>query len=520
MANHTESTPGSERGRTGRLAAHGLALLMTGWGLVIGMQYHVPLAALWGVPKSWPVLWAGVWTLLAALALLAALRGAPPLRRGPWPEQKPLAGLLLIVGAGALAYLFLLQPVRGPIAALHFGFCGGVFALGSLLAKIRPDRKARSLGSVLELFLTLAVIGAFTGEITLRGLARVSNSPLLSRQDDGAASMLARYRMQPGTIRYGYPANSMGDYDDEPGASDQAGSFVVAIGDSFSNGVVPLPFHFTSVAESAVSGLSVYNMGAPAIGPDEYLHLIRNEIPALGPAAVVVNLFIGNDLDAVKPDNRPKGFLWDWLDKERWLLFLVPTRLSAVREEEGLTEGEINAFASHEAGVPLRAPVEELEVIYPWLTDVTLEESRFAPRTFLEVEHKRAAASCLPDPPWLAPLKERLLAMNSACAGTPFGVMLIPDEFQVEDALWKDVASRDPDLGLVRTRPQDLLVPFLNEQGIPVLDLLPLLRAVPPLADGKQHLFHMRDTHLNARGNRVVGLALSEFVVELVDPSL
>jgi hypothetical protein len=45
-----------------------------------------------------------------------------------------------------------------------------------------------------------------------------------------------------------------------------------------------------------------------------------------------------------------------------------------------------------------------------------------------------------------------------------------------------------------------------------VLDLPPPLRAVPPLADGRRHLYHLRDTHFNARGNRAAGWALAEFV--------
>ena len=51
---------------------------------------------------------------------------------------------------------------------------------------------------------------------------------------------------------------------------------------------------------------------------------------------------------------------------------------------------------------------------------------------------------------------------------------------------------------------------WLSRQGIPTVDLLPPLLAVEPLADGRRHLFHLRDTHFNARGNDVAGKALAE----------
>jgi hypothetical protein len=66
---------------------------------------------------------------------------------------------------------------------------------------------------------------------------------------------------------------------------------------------------------------------------------------------------------------------------------------------------------------------------------------------------------------------------------------------------------------LERDLPQRVLAEWLSEQGIPYLDLLPILRAVPPLPDGRRHLYHLRDTHFNARGNDVAGRALAAFLM-------
>jgi hypothetical protein len=52
----------------------------------------------------------------------------------------------------------------------------------------------------------------------------------------------------------------------------------------------------------------------------------------------------------------------------------------------------------------------------------------------------------------------------------------------------------------------------MKERGIAALDLLPRLRAQEPLPDGRRHLYHLRDTHFNARGNEAAGAALAELV--------
>ncbi|MGB3969125.1 MAG: hypothetical protein WBO45_20490, partial [Planctomycetota bacterium] len=54
------------------------------------------------------------------------------------------------------------------------------------------------------------------------------------------------------------------------------------------------------------------------------------------------------------------------------------------------------------------------------------------------------------------------------------------------------------------------------EQGIPCLDLLPVLLAVPPLADGNRHLYLRNDTHWNARGNAVAARALAPWLRNLL----
>ena len=96
--------------------------------------------------------------------------------------------------------------------------------------------------------------------------------------------------------------------------------------------------------------------------------------------------------------------------------------------------------------------------------------------------------------------------------GPKLRVVVIPDEFQVEDALW-DEAVREPDApGLDRLQPQRRILRWCGERGVPCLDLWPAFRAVPPLEDGDRHLYHDRDSHLNARGHEIVARELVDFV--------
>ena len=99
----------------------------------------------------------------------------------------------------------------------------------------------------------------------------------------------------------------------------------------------------------------------------------------------------------------------------------------------------------------------------------------------------------------------------------PLAVLLVPDEFQVEDELWQSVLAAPEMLQLDRDMPQRLLSAWMTEQDIEYVDLLPRLRALDPLADGRIHAYHARDTHFNARGNAVAAQGLAELVARCLD---
>jgi hypothetical protein len=105
--------------------------------------------------------------------------------------------------------------------------------------------------------------------------------------------------------------------------------------------------------------------------------------------------------------------------------------------------------------------------------------------------------------------------IERAAGEVPLAFVLIPADFQVDDRLWDEIVAaaeeeRDRDLS------QRRVVEWFEGRGRAVLDLLPILRSVEPLEDGRRHLYHLRDTHFNAKGNEVAGKALGEFVQRLL----
>jgi hypothetical protein len=230
---------------------------------------------------------------------------------------------------------------------------------------------------------------------------------------------------------------------------------------------------------------------------------------------VVIDVFVGNDLvfpREVTPTLDP--ILRSWFDRRNALVWLVPDRLWRIAREKhsrgddhrspvGTPQGEL--------ATPEDTPGETVEEQFPWVVDPWHEQPTFSEKTFVQIERLRADGICRSNSQPLDAVEECLSSMKRVCGTTPLAVMLIPDQLQVDDDVWRTVDAAAPG-ELERDRAQRILVPWLADHGIPCLDLLPILRAAPPLADGRRHVYHARDTHFNTRGNRIAGEALAEFV--------
>ena len=238
--------------------------------------------------------------------------------------------------------------------------------------------------------------------------------------------------------------------------------------------------------------------GPAGAGPLEHVAL------PIEPDLVVIQLFLGNDVAAAAPDQVTST---RWYDADSYLAVVLWYRLQILREAEfiALADIEDEFDPTH----------EDLQVKYPWLADPFLEEPSMSGEVYSHLMHRRAWAITLPH----ADVHERFFAalekLERAAGEVPLAFVLIPDEFQVEDDLWEEIVSKSE-----KSRDRDLsqrrVLEWLNSRGRAVLDLLPILRSVEPLEDGRRHLYHLRDTHFNARGNEIAGGALGGFVQQLL----
>jgi hypothetical protein len=416
--------------------------------------------------------------------------------------RRPRVGAARIARSLLYAIVFLfaalcLQPFRGDVAAACGAAAGALFFVLVAAAGARPAGQL----DVIATNVCAILVGA---ELTLHLVAWIKPSPLFAQLGSDAGQRVESLRMPNKPRAGGIPYNSWGDYDTEPSRKKPGECLAVTIGDSFAAGVVPHAWHFTTVAERALPGCSVYNMGQVRIGPREYRYLLEKNALGLNPDIIVIDLFIGNDLSddyGCNPSPFRKLF-----DRENLLVYTVPRRLTAWAGERR------RLGAGQQVGVP-QMDNALADVGFPWLTDPLKEQESSSPEEYLRLEARRAREICAPEasryyPDFFVALDE----LVKSAGQTRLAFLLIPDELQVEDDLWNQVTSANPGLALDRERPQRVVGEWLKARNVPYLDLLPLMRAAPAWTDGKKHFYHLRDTHFNARGNELAGKALADFL--------
>lgn len=451
----------------------------------------------------------------AGAVLLCVVGGVAQLTRARKHAVPPVVLLdLFVLGVAAIAIQVVgSNNYKVILFQLAFSICFGIFAL---LRWFDGWRTARRRGPVrfAELWLFRLCLTLVLLEVGLRITASLVSSPLLATDAETVQAAMNRFRYAPGERHWGFPVNE-GSHNDEEFAPGPRAT-VAVVGDSFSFGIVPHYFHFTTVAERALPGVHVHNLGYPGIGPGAYLHLVETEVLALNPDLVVISLFLGNDLSEVSRWNSERGFLPSICDRRNVLSFLLPSRLLTLGSDAEFDIGRTTGD-SFPPSVSIPGP-EDLIEFMPWLTDPTVEKPLLSEEIYLRVESKRARLIHHADGfRGYELLFACLSRIREVLGPIPMAVQLIPDHFQVDEQLWSDVSERLAGYDLDRDLPQRRLRAWLTDQDIPFLDLLPVLRAQPLDPDGSRHLYHARDTHFNARGNRVAGEELAEFLEARLD---
>lgn len=457
----------------------------------------------WLVPYRWFAV-----AMTAIALLVAGARRRSGIQAG--------GGLNVAQVLRGLAYAGLFAFAAGSVAFAWGGFEFSRLAIrsiffSSLLTGVSVWLLVLMLGSprrwrrwtwpldVVALNLIFAFIAA---ELVLTFYARLSPTPLL--WDEGSVVSLIEANRLPQSMRpFGFRPNSGGFHDEEFFAADDDDFVVALLSDSFGLGVVPYRYNFATIAEQqlrrdlAAPGrrVAVHNFGIASLDLTGYAWLLQHEVPDTNPTLVVLAVFVGNDIAGfTQRRNRYYALQYTRLfDLLRKLLAVG----NAVRGSGWLIDG---------------TPPQDPEP--PHLHDPALEPPTMSRLKFLTIEAERFEKLHTRD----AKIQRHYAAFFEALdffhrqLGDRLMVMIIPDEYQVNDELFAEILGQVPDdpTNYVRDYPQQRIRDFCERRRIPVLDLLDRLR------EGQQtaRVYHLHDTHWNARGNRIAGEAMAQFILE------
>lgn len=335
--------------------------------------------------------------------------------------------------------------------------------------------------------------------------AEFSNSPLLWN-DSTISSNIQRLRMKAGSSYFNFKINSDGYHDTEFLKQGEGNLLVAVLADSFGVGVVPFDYNYTTVAERCMQqklgrsyqAIAVNNYGIVDIGMREYFYLLQEEILATRPSYVVLSVFVGNDIVATAEQWMGRYCLQGW--RVGGLLRRLFRLGRSIR-----AGGHVHTIG--------RTSRHTARTIPQYVDKTSLEPAHMSEKEFLEIESDRVKV-CNTGKDNVEEMYRdflQILGQFKKVLGDRLIVVLIPDEFQVNDKLYGEIMARQPHSDdFDRDYPQKRISEFCRENNISLLDLLPLLRSAQ-LVD---RTYHLNDTHWNANGNRESGLAICDFILE------
>jgi hypothetical protein len=243
--------------------------------------------------------------------------------------------------------------------------------------------------------------------------------------------------------------------------------------------------------------VEMVNLSGPGYQPTEQLEMLRQFAGALHPDLILHGFFVGNDFQL-----RIKAEFVD----------LLGLPLNRFRDSRHFRPQHFLLFQW------LRglAKVVSDQILNVWDRYRGLPPGTYSEREFLRIERQRMqvcrwdASEAMNWPRTLRSL--RGIRSETAHLGARYAMVILPDQFQVEDSLMNRLLVDDPsgeevmDLFL----PQGTLVNECSKSGVPVLDLLPVFRNQGEMGG----LYASRDTHLSDRGNQLAAEHILEFLLD------
>ena len=366
------------------------------------------------------------------------------------------------------------------------------------LARQTISRPWRVLDAVLMPILVILLL--LEGTLTLWARYATSHLPIDATSIEAT---LAMYRQKPYHRHFNFTFNSGGYHDVEFfRATDE--DFVVALhSDSFGIGSVPYAYNFATVAERQLQEtlgqqyrrVAVHNFSVAGIRMPEHAYLLHTESLQTSPTYVVLCVYVGS-IKGFTPTKRRRYIFQNW---RTWIVTKGVFARRAGKAEDGI-------------GTSLRSSEESDDGVPDYIHDPQKEPPLFSEPDFLNLMSRRLEIVNPMSPRTQRKYREFFPALGQfhSWLGDKLLVVVIPDEYQVNDELYqKLIAPKEHPDHYERDYPQQRIRDYCEEHGIPLLDLLPVLAE----ANRDERVYHLRETHWNARGNALGGREIAKFIL-------
>lgn len=258
----------------------------------------------------------------------------------------------------------------------------------------------------------------------------------------------------------------------------------------------------------------VIDGGCGGWGTGQQLLYLRTEGLAYQPDLVLLAFFVGNDVGdnslELQLDGRREAALKPYFERgpdgALTLLPPSPPPPTALERLAGVLRLHSTAYNFLESGVLRKLGRDDL--LMAWRTLDALERPRYQGNEVYRVRlnDRWREAWALTD------ALVEAVRDEAVGYGSRFGLVLVPTRGQVSDQAWRGIAGRDDGrrAGLDRTFPNQQLARIAARIDVPLLDLVPALRAVEQAGDGP--LYYTRDQHWTAAGHAAAAEAIAAWL--------
>ena len=336
---------------------------------------------------------------------------------------------------------------------------------------------------------------------------------------------------------FNYWNNALGMNDEEFAVPKPAGRFrIMAVGDSFTYGLVPYPYAVMTLVRSALrracpgKDLDLLNFGIAGTGVREYRILLTLGLATYDPDLVLVNFFAGNrGADAYRRSrHRPRleelphySYLWTLATSVVRLRLGLAVGGAALQPGGAAPPGAVaRGGAIVDPAVPFRP--DDPAFVGPFFTETafTAIQAGELRRLYVPPQRERLEGA------W-RPVLAELDAIHGLLTekGRRLVLVLYPSELQVDPAMRETlIATLRKQPQYAALSPQDIdprlpntqLTAYCQSRGITCFDLTPAFIAARQRSD--EPLYKKRDGHWTIRGNRVAAEAEAAYLAETVCP--